>query len=401
MSDDSPPASRATSPPAAPPLWLLVLVTTSGTLGIHIFVPALPQAAADFGVGSGATQLTISLYILGLAVGQLGYGPLSDRFGRRPVLLAGLALYTAAGLLAALAPDLNWLIAARLLQALGGCAGLALGRAIVRDTAAPREAASRLAALSMVVSVGPGIAPLLGTALSEAFGWRSIFALLCFLGAATILLALLRLPETNKGGRGRSPAALMRDYAGLLRSPRFLGYAIGGGCATTSWYAYLAAMPFILVQQLGRPVHEVGVVYLLLVGGTALGNLLANRLVLRLGMRRLILGASGLGVFGALLLLGAVLLGRLNLTMAVLGPLLFTVGIGVASPLALTKAVSVNPSMIGSASGLYGFSQMAVGALCAALAGLGGEPALASATVLSVAALIGFAAFHLALRGEG
>ena len=401
MSDDTPRPSGAASPPAAPPLWLLVLVTTSGTLGIHIFVPALPQAAADFGAGSGATQLTISLYILGLAVGQLGYGPLSDRFGRRPVLLAGLALYTAAGLLAALAPSLNWLIAARLLQALGGCAGLALGRAIVRDTAGPREAASRLAALSMVVSVGPGIAPLIGSALSESLGWRSIFALLCLMGAATILLALLRLPETSMGGRSRGAAALLRDYAGLLRSPSFLGFAIGGGCATTSWYAYLAAMPFILVQQLGRPLHEVGLVYLVLVGGTALGNLMANRLVLRLGIRRLILGASALGVFGALLLLGAVLLGRLDLTMAVLGPLLFTIGVGIASPLALTKAVSVNPAMIGSASGLYGFSQMAVGALCAALAGVGSQPALAAATVLSVAALTGLAAFHLALRREG
>lgn len=396
----SPAAPRDETAPPRPPLWLLVLITTSGTLGIHIFVPALPQAAAEFGVGTGAMQLTISLYILGLAVGQLGYGPLSDALGRRPVLLAGLALYSLAGLAAALAPEVRWLIGARLLQALGGCAGLALGRAMVRDTATPREAASRLALLNLVVSVGPGIAPLVGTLLSETLGWRAIFLGLCGMGAGTLLLSLWRLPETNRQKQGRGAAALARDYGQLLRSRAFLGFAIGGGCATTSWYAYLAALPFILVQQLGRPVHEIGLCYLLLVGGTSVGNILANRLVGRLGMKRLLLGASGFGVLGALLFLGAVLGGRLTLALAVLGPLMFTVGVGVASPLALTRAVGVNPRVIGSAAGLYGCSQMAVGALCAALAGIGPDPALAAALVLSVAAATGFLAFLVALRAE-
>lgn len=389
-----------TPPRVRPPLWLLVLITTSGTVGIHIFVPALPQAAAEFGVSTGAMQLTISLYILGLALGQLGYGPISDALGRRPVLLAGLVLYSLAGLAAALAPDVRFLIGARLLQALGGCAGLALGRAMVRDTAEPREAASRLAMLNLAVSIGPGIAPLLGTLLSESFGWRAIFLMLSGVGATTTLLALWRLPETGARVAGRGAAALARDYRQLVGNPAFLGFAIGGGCATTSWYAYLAALPFILVQQLGRPVHEISLVYILLVAGTALGNILANRLVGRIGIARLLrLGSAG-GMCGALLFLGAVLSGQLTIVLAVLGPLIFAVGVGLASPLALTKAVSINPKVIGSAAGLYGFSQMAVGALCAALAGLGGNPALAAAVVLAGAALLGQLAFWIALRGE-
>ncbi|MXP63373.1 Bcr/CflA family efflux MFS transporter [Roseomonas sp. M0104] len=383
-----------------PPLWLLVLITTSGTLGIHIFVPALPQAGAELGAGNGAMQLTISLYILGLAVGQLVYGPLSDNFGRRPVLLGGLTLYTFASLAALLAPGVEWLIGTRLLQALGGCAGLALGRAIVRDTSEPREAASRLAALSLVVSVGPGVAPLIGTSLSEWLGWRAIFVLLCAMGATTVLLCLRRLPETRAGTSGRSAAALARDYRSLLRSPAFLGFAIGGGCATTSWYAYLAAMPFIFVQQLGRPLQEVGFCYLLLVAGTSAGNLLTNRLVARLGIARLLLSASALGILGAFVFLGGVLSGHLNLLLAVGGPLLFTLGVGIASPLALTRAVGVNPQIIGSAAGLYGCSQMAVGALCASLAGVGGDPALAAAVVLASAAVIGQVAFWVGLRWE-
>ena len=126
------------------PLWLLTLITFSGTLAMHIFVPALPEAAHALNASMGSMQLTMSVYILGLAFGQLAYGPLSDRFGRRPVLMAGLVLYAAAGLAAALVPDVHSLIIARLLQALGGCAGLVIGRAIVRDTALPQEAARRI-----------------------------------------------------------------------------------------------------------------------------------------------------------------------------------------------------------------------------------------------------------------
>ena len=141
------------------PLWLLTLITFSGTLAMHIFVPALPEAARDLGASIGGMQMTVSVYIFGLAVGQLAYGPLSDRFGRRPVLMAGLVLYALAGLAAAFAPDVHSLIVARLLQALGGCAGLVIGRAIVRDTALPQEAARRLAMMNLMVAIGPGAAP--------------------------------------------------------------------------------------------------------------------------------------------------------------------------------------------------------------------------------------------------
>ncbi len=148
------------SQPPAAPLWLLALMTFSGTLAMHIFVPALPIAAEGLHAKPGTMQLTVSLYIVGLAVGQLFYGPLSDRFGRRPVLMGGLALYAAAGLAAALAPNALMLIAARLLQAFGGCAGLVLGRAIVRDTALPQETA--LAAVAVLIAraieAEPGLA---------------------------------------------------------------------------------------------------------------------------------------------------------------------------------------------------------------------------------------------------
>jgi Bcr/CflA subfamily drug resistance transporter len=276
-----PPDESAQSRKPAP-LWLLGFVATTGTLAMHIFVPALPHAAADLGASVGAMQLTISLYIFGLAVGQLIYGPLSDRFGRRPVLMGGLALYTAAGLGAAFAPHANALIAARLFQALGGCSALVLGRAIVRDTSLPQEAARRLAAMNLMTTLAPGVAPLIGGALASTAGWRSIFALLAVLGVLNVLVTWRLLPETAKPSAGTSVRSLARNYAQLIVSPKFLAYSVGGGCATTSMYAFIAAAPFIFVNQLHRPAYEVGVYLAVMISGVWIGSVLATRLIVRM-----------------------------------------------------------------------------------------------------------------------
>lgn len=382
------------------PLWLLVLITTSGTFGIHVFVPALPEAGASLQAPAALMSLTISLYVLGLALGQLFYGPVSDSLGRRPVLLAGLSLYSLAGLGAALAPEAHALIAARFLQAMGGCAGLALGRAMVRDVSAPREAASRLAVLNLAVSAGPAMAPLIGGFLAEQLGWRSILLFLSLMGAGTTLLALRILPETNRGGQGRSVAALAQDYRRLVASPAFLGYAIGGGCATTSWYAYLTALPFMVMDHLGRPVREVGFIAIVLMLGTSLGNMVAARLLRRFPLSVLLPWASLLGILGTLIFLVPVMAGQLSLAIVVIGPLIYMVGVGVTSPIALTKALGVNPAVIGSAAGLYGCIQMGVGALCAAMVGLGSHPAMAAGGVLTGATIIGLACFLGALAWE-
>ena len=386
------------TPERRPPLWLLVLITLSGTLAMHMFVPALPDAARDLGAGIATMQMTISLYILGLAFGQLVYGPLADAFGRRPVLMVGLAIYTLAGLAAALAPGAQSLIAARLFQALGGCAGLVLGRAMVRDTARAEEAVRQMALLTLMTLIGPGLAPMLGGVLSATLGWRAIFLVLAALGTAGLAFAWWLLPETGSRNGGLSAAALARDYRTLLASPTFLGLAIGGGCATTSMYAFVAAAPFIFTRELHRPVHEVGIYLGMLILGMAAGNLLTRRLVGRVSIERMLVGANALSVASAFALLGVVLAGALSVAAAVGLMMLFTLGIGMASPAALTKAVSVNPKVIGSASGLYGFAQMGVGAICTSLAGIGNDPALAAACVLAGAGVLSQAAFWVALR---
>ena len=380
------------------PLWLLTLITFSGTFAMHMFVPALPEAARALGASIGEMQMTMSIYIFGLAAGQLAYGPLADRYGRRPVLVSGLLLYTIAGLAASIVPDVHSLIVARLMQALGGCAGLVIGRAIVRDSALPQEAAKRLATMNLMVALGPGAAPLIGGVLSTAFGWRSLFYALSALGAMNVLFALWLLPESRAPTAKISGSALARNYGKLLTSPAFLGFSIGGGCATTSMYAFIGASPFIFAHQLNRPDYEIGLYPAILVAGIWLGSMAATRLIPRLPIEKLAVGGNGVSVAASLIFLGAVLSNHLTVMLAI-GPMfIFGIGAGIASPAALTQAISVDPQVIGSASGLYGFSQMGVGAICTALVGLGTDPALSAAVILVVAGAIGQAAFWIALR---
>ncbi|WP_137181184.1 multidrug effflux MFS transporter [Roseomonas sp. AR75] len=391
------PGQPGAPPDPRPPLWLLALITLSGTMAMHVFVPALPEAGAALGATPAAMQLTVSFYVLGLALGQLVYGPVSDRFGRRPVLMAGLALFTAAGLWATAAPGVQSLTAARLVQALGGCAGLVIARAMLRDGTTTALAAQRLALMNLMVILGPGLAPLIGAALAALTGWRSIFVALSLLGLLNLLLAWRLLPETHRG-TGQSVAAVLRSYRRLAASPRFLGFAIGGGCATTAMYAYIAAAPFILGVELGRPPGEVGLYLALNIFGAWLGSLAASRLVQRVPVRRLLFGGTLIGGAGAAVFLGAALAGALSVPLVVAPMMLFTFGAGMASPAALGEALSVNPRAAGSASGLYGFAQMAIGALCAALAGIGSNPAIAAGTVLFAASAIALAAFAVAMR---
>jgi len=401
MSTRESPPSPSHPPKKAPPAWLLVFITLSGTLGMHTFVPALPEAAQELGTGVAAMQMTISLYIAGLAAGQLIYGPLSDAFGRRPILMAGLALYTLAGLGAVFSTGVHALIGARMLQALGGAAGLVLGRAIVRDTTQAHDAVRRLAFLNLMIVLGPGLAPIIGGAMTEHLGWRSIFVLLAALGALALACSARFLPETGRPLGHLSTASLVRDYRKLLRSPVFLGFALGGGCATTAIYGFLAAAPFIFVTQLHRPATELGFYLALLMVGMSVGNLVTGRLARFVQVERLMMGGNAASLIGAGTLLAPVLLGHLAVMPVLASMFIFAIGAGASSPAALTKAISVDPERTGSAAGLYGFSQMAVGAICTSLVSLGGDPALAAGTVLTLTAIVARVSFSIAIaRGK-
>jgi DHA1 family bicyclomycin/chloramphenicol resistance-like MFS transporter len=347
------------------PFLLLVALTACGTLGMHVIIPALPATARALNMSIGTTQLTITLYLVGLAAGQLLYGPVSDRFGRRPVLLAGLTLFTVASVVVACAPNAGVLITSRVVQSIGGCAGLVLGRAAVRDAATPDKAAGQLALLTLVMSVVPALAPAVGGYLTAYVHWRASYVLLAAMGGLTLLASLLILPETSRERMGGSSAgSLLAGYAILLRSRAFLGYAVGGACSTTSFYAFMSASAFIFENVLHRPTQEVGLYYIMLMGGVGAGSFLANRMSRLLSLRRGLRAANVVTIVGASLFLALDVFGVLSGPSMTGAVTLFMVGAGMASPFALAGSVSVNPRTIGAASGLYGFFQMGYGMLC-------------------------------------
>lgn len=386
----------------APPLWVLVILTGCGTLPVHILVPAMPAAARELAVSNGTIQLAITLYLVGLAAGQLIYGTVSDRFGRRPVLLAGVALYVAMGVLGALAPSIAVLLLARVGQSLGGCAGLVLGRAIIRDVAPPREAAARLAMVNLAMSVSPALAPLVGGYLTVWFSWRLVLVVLAIVGSVGLVATILLMPETHRDrGGGGSFAGLLRSYAVLAKLRTFRAYAICGALGTTCFYAFMSASPFIFVDMLHRPTEEIGLYYAILFAGITLGSFLANRLVVRFGPHRLLPICLMIALAGAAFFLVAELTGWLNVFTVVGAMTVFTIGVGVVSPMALTLSIGTLPGAIGAASGLYGFMQMGFGAFCTLMMSLEFfNPALMASGFMTASLCGSLLAYVLASRAE-
>ncbi len=382
------------------PFLLLVALTASGTLGMHVIIPALPATARALDISISTVQLSITLYLVGLAAGQLLYGPLSDRFGRRPVLLLGMGLFTIASAVTAFAPNAAILIGARVLQSIGGCAGLVLGRAAVRDGATPDKAAGQLALLTIVMAVVPALAPALGGYITAFIHWRASYVLLAIIGGTTLLATILVLPETNRDPRSRNaPLSFGRGYARLLRSRLFLGFAVSGALTTTSFYGFMAASPFIFENLLHRPTQEVGIYYLILMAGVGLGGAIANRLSRRVTLRTGLRLANLTGILGASGFMLAELTGHLSVLTTVAPIAVFMVGAGMASPFALAGSVSANPQAIGAASGLYGFIQMGFGMLCTIVVeSWSPGTVLPVATILLVSVVTGQCVLALAAR---
>ncbi|QKV55640.1 multidrug effflux MFS transporter (plasmid) [Comamonas antarctica] len=377
-------------------MWLLVLVTFSGTMAMHIFVPALPVAGAALGASAASMQQTITLYVIGLALGQLIYGPVSDAVGRRPALLLGLSVYFCAGVMALLAPTLQWLLVARLLQALGGAAGIALGRAIVRDTAEPARVTRELALLNLLTLAGPGLAPIVGAYLADHFGWRAIYVFLVAIGSAMLVCTWRLLPETNGQLRPLRVASIGRDYRQLLGHPGFAGYMLGGACITSALYPYLASVPYIVHGQMGLPISAIGWFAASTIVGASLGTFLTRRLSSRWPAERFLFLGAGLGLTMAATLLAFHAMGWLTPGWLLAITITMTFGAGLASPAALGSSLAVMPALAGSAAGLYGFGQMAMGAIGTLLVGHGDDPVVSCAVTQMCITGLALASFRMA-----
>ncbi len=374
--------------------------TLSSTLPIHLLVPVLPQVQGDLGIGPASVQWAITAYLVGLAGGQLILGPLSDGIGRKPVLLAGMALYCAATIGVAGAQDLVQLVGARLLQGIGGCAGLVLGRAMVRDLSQARSSTRSLALLSTAMSLSPGLAPVIATIVAPAIGWRHMLHALAAVMAVLLIVATIVLPETWRGRRDGLSADL-RAYASVLRDATFLRICLGGACMTTGMYAFVANAAYILNDSFGVPLTRSGPFYFVIMTSITVGGLS----MIALGPR--IRSASRLAAIGAAMLvagLASIAASRmpthpLSLYMAAI--MAFGLLVGIASPIAMSAALEAVPGRTGAASGVYGSCQMLLGAVLVATLGiLPGPPEIATGITLVLASVVAILCFHFR-RGLG
>ena len=349
---------------------MLIMLGIINPFAFQVFLPSLPGLAEDFSASHAAVQLTVSLYVGAFAFAQLGYGPLSDRFGRRRVILAGLAVYVTAPLICAAAESIEALAAGRALQAIGGCAGLMFARVIARDLYGRDRAAGVIGFVTMVTALVGSATPILGGWIDASIGWRASFWLTSALGLVVFAVTFLWLPETRPKGAADNVVATFRRGFRLLRSPVFVGYAGHGTCTLSAWYAMLTGLPFIMVEALGQPTTAYGLYFPFLALGYMAGNLVTARVAQRWGIHRLIVAGTGLALFAC----PVMVVWNLSLTpvpLALFLPMgLIALGHGMSQPGATSGAIGVDPALVGSAAGLMGFGQWLIAAITAQAVGM-------------------------------
>jgi DHA1 family bicyclomycin/chloramphenicol resistance-like MFS transporter len=370
---------------------LLAGLVAYSSVSTDLYLPSLPSLADYFETDAGTVQLTLSLFFGGFAVSQLAYGPLSDRFGRLPVLYAGLVLYLLASVGCALAPSIELLIAGRFVQAIGACAGPVLARAMVRDLYGAEQAPRVLAYLATVMGILPIIMPIAGSVLTAEFGWRANFVALAGYAAVTILGTLALLRETNqwRDPEAAHPRALARTYLGLLRNRRFLGYATCLSFIFGGLVAYIANISFVLIDYAGVPVEAFGLYFAASVFAFIGSTFVAGRITLRLGTDRMITIGGLVCLLGGLAVI-AVAFAEVRAGWAyVLAIVPFLGGLGFVFPNAMGAAIAPFQRQAGAASALAGFIQMAIGGLTVFATGAlaDGTPRVMAVTVLVLAML--------------
>ena len=352
-------------------LLILVAITALGPLAMQIFLPALPAIQADFAVDPGAAQLVLSASMIAIAVATFVYGPLSDRFGRRPVMIAGLLIFMAGTALSVYAPTIETLIVGRVIQAAGATCGMVLARAIVRDVYAEERVASVLAYLTVAMVVAPMIAPAIGGLITDQFGWRFNFLAVGIVGVLVLYGVFRRLTETNAApADNMGLSGITAGMGGLLRSARFNAYAFQGAFALSVFFCFASAAPYVMVDVLDRPAVEYGLYFILVAAGFMAGNFIAGRISPHYGVDRMVIAGSILILVSSVVLLVLVYAGVWSPWSIFLPATFGSLGSGFSMPNAQAGVLSVDPRRAGSASGLSGFMQMSIAAIFAQIVGM-------------------------------
>ena len=384
-------------------ILILGALSAFGPLAIDFYLPAFPAMAQAFATDEKHVQTTLAAYFLGLSIGQLAYGPIADRFGRRLPLLFGVGLFVIASLVCAFAPTLDALIAARFVQALGGCAGMVLSRAIVSDRCEPIDAAKVFSQLMLVMGLAPILAPMLGGLLVSVSRWQSIFLVLSLFSALCLVAVYLGLGESMPAHLPRQPlSGALRQYGRLLRDRAFVGHALTGGIAIAGMFAYIAGSPFVFIKLYGVPAEHYGWLFGINAAGFILVAQVNARLLARRGPAVLLGRAVWVYVAAALTLLLVA-----TLRPAALWPLLVPLFVCIASlgciaPNASACAMAGQGARAGSASALMGCMQFSVASGAAALVGvLHDGSAVPMALVISLCGVAVVIMAALARRAAG
>jgi DHA1 family bicyclomycin/chloramphenicol resistance-like MFS transporter len=351
-----------------PKILTLIMLAGLSALAMNIFLPSLPGMAVYFGVPYGVMQQSVALYLALSAVLQIFLGPISDRYGRRKVLIWSLVLFLLATIGTLLAPNATVFLFFRMAQAVIA-AGMVLSRAVVRDMVADAQAASMIGYVTMGMSLVPMIGPVIGGVLDDQFGWQANFALLLFLGAGVLWLVWADLGETA-AQRQVSLMDQVRTYPTLFASRRFWGYTLSAAFASGCFFAFLGGAPYVGDKVFGLSSTFVGGLFALTAIGYAAGNFLAGRYSVRVGMNRMILAGTLVTTFG-LVLLAILTLAGLSGPIVFFGLTVFMgLGNGICLPNANAGMLSVRPELAGTASGLGGAIMIGGGAGLAAIAGV-------------------------------
>ncbi len=382
-------------------ILILGALTAFAPLSIDMYLPSLPTLERAFAAPAASVQLTLSSFLAGIAIGQAFYGPLSDRFGRKPPLYAGLSLYVAASIACAHAPSVDAMIVLRFVQAASGCAGIVIARAIVRDLVEGIEAARAFSTLILVMGVAPILAPLLGGYVLQWLGWQAIFWILALFGLACLVAVATRVPETRPQARRTTGGVVSAIvvYARLIADRSFIGYALTSGLALAGMFVYITTSPHLFIDVFGLSTQAYGWLFGINAAGFIAVSQLNRLLLGRFGMYRVLAWGVRLNLTAAVALLLVAVIGFDGLT-AILAPLFVAIAsLGILMPNAVAAALAGQAVHAGSASALIGTTQFVLGAAAGAIAaGLHSESALAMAVAIAGSSAAAFATHSLLAR---
>ncbi|MBI4986811.1 MAG: multidrug effflux MFS transporter [Rhodocyclales bacterium] len=368
-------------------IWLISGCLMLQPLSTDLYLASLPHLAGYFAVSPAAVQQTLSLFVIGFGTAQLISGPLSDRYGRRPVVLWGLGVYTLASFGCALAPSLPILVVGRFVQAIGCCTAVVVARAIIRDAYTPGEGARIIAKASSLMALAPIFGPIAGGYLQVAFGWRAAFVVLAGFCCLLAVAAIFKLKETNDSPNPQATRlrGLLGIYGQILRAPTFWAYTLPGALSYASIFVFISGSSFALIQVLGVATEYYGYCYAFGVSGYLSGTLVCRRLLTKIGLARtLSVGATG-SLLSGLAFAGLVAAGIHQWWVVVLCQFLTMCAHGINFPCSQAGAVAPFPQQAGSAAGLLGFFTMMGALLAGTWVGASHDGTLRPLAVITVA----------------